>query len=184
MDIFKNANFNILMLSLAGTGWILYILEKYEDVAFVVALICSMYCVFAFIVAMYNWAKTSFYRTQERKNMERRFKEEEDRKNYIHQAMVYRMFYGLTEEHRNILRTVVLQGRDDEFNCNVKHFDNTPENRNILFWARSIATINQTPYNRIQYITIDEHPADIVVTMQKMLLLWQSLYGKKWFQAW
>lgn len=157
------------MLSLAGTGWILYMLEEYEDIAFVVALICSLYCIFAFLVAAYKGVKNSYYRTQELKNRKKKLKEKEEEEKYIHKALVYRMFYGLTEEHRNILRAVVLQGSNDNFHCNVKHFDNTPTNRDILFRARSIATINPTSYNRIQYITIEEHPVDIVVIIKQPL---------------
>ncbi len=54
LDIFKRANFNTLMFSLAVMGWIM--ICYYPDIIYLkmIALLCSVYCVSRFVVHLYN----------------------------------------------------------------------------------------------------------------------------------
>ena len=54
LNIFKRADFNTLMFSLAVTGWIL--LYFHPDIIYfkIIALLCSIYCISRFIVHLYN----------------------------------------------------------------------------------------------------------------------------------
>ena len=54
LNIFKRADFNTLMFSLAIMGWIMFYL--YPDIIYfiIIAITCSVYCIARFVVHLYN----------------------------------------------------------------------------------------------------------------------------------
>lgn len=54
LNIFKRADFNTLMFSLAVTGWIL--LYFHPDIIYfkIIAILCSIYCISRFVVHLYE----------------------------------------------------------------------------------------------------------------------------------
>ena len=54
LNIFKRADFNTLMFSLAIMGWIMFYL--YPDIIYfiMIAIMCSVYCIARFVVHLYN----------------------------------------------------------------------------------------------------------------------------------
>lgn len=168
-DIFKNAKFNILMLSIATAGWILYVIGKVDDIFFVVTLICSLYCIYAFIVAVYKWGKEKYISIQKGKRIRRQQEQIDKDANQRLKILVHRMYYGLTEENRKLLKLLVSQGKQDSFYPNVRHYEATQDILNAIYHCEFTAQY-QYGYDRIHCIEIEQHPADIIVTINPALI--------------
>ena len=137
LNIFKNANFNILMLSVAVTGWIilllLYALGVFVSISW--ALFCflaaimfsSVYCILLYIktdgrTKYKNWKKHRKYKMQRK-------------------IEISRMFNGLQENNRNQLAYWVLAGKEDEYQDHVMHFDFDINLYHQAFRTRDISKI-------------------------------------------
>ena len=178
LDIFKNANFNILMLSAAVTGWILYAFGIYEDISFAVAVFCSLYCIFAFVYFVFNRWQDELNRTQEEQRVLQQRRQEAEENDRRFRILVYTMFNGLTEDNKKLLKLLVSQGKRDKFRSNVKHYETTQDNFNLTFQAQAIAQC-QYGLDYFCFIEIDQHPADIVVTIDSTLMEIINEYGDK-----
>ncbi len=121
-DILKKAEFNTLMLSVAITGWILYILVSMNIYILGAAILSSAYCIIRFVVFAYQYysAKCAEKRYE---NQKRKLKENEkiERKR-VRNIEISRMFNGLSDYNKFQLSSLILNGEKDSYNCNVLHF--------------------------------------------------------------
>lgn len=122
LDIFKKAEFNTLMLSVAITGWILYFSVSMNIYILGAAILSSAYCVIRLIVYIYQSLSVRRYNiryeAQKKKEIENK---EAERKN-ARNIEISRMFNGLTEDNKKTLAYIFLKGKKDEFNYHVLHF--------------------------------------------------------------
>ena len=142
-DIFKNAKFNILMLSIATAGWILYVIGKVDDIFFVVTLICSLYCIYAFIVAVYKWGIEKYNRWQKQRKENKRYQQQKLAEEKQREIDIFRMYDGLKEENKNLLALLILKGKEDQFNPNIKHFEYELNLHNMAIRAENISRIHR-----------------------------------------
>lgn len=142
-DIFKNAKFNILMLSIAAAGWILYVIGKVDDIFFVVTLICSLYCIYAFIVAVYKWGIEKYNRWQKQRKEKERYQQQKLAEEKQREIDIFRMYDGLKEENKNLLALLILKGKEDQFNPNIKHFEYELNLHNMAIRAENISRIHR-----------------------------------------
>lgn len=122
LDIFKKAEFNTLMLSVAITGWILYFFVSMNIYILGAALLSSAYCVIRLIVYIYQSISVrrfnKRYEAQKKKEIDNK---ETERKN-ARIIEISRMFNGLTEDNKKTLAYIFLKGRKDKFDHYVLHF--------------------------------------------------------------
>lgn len=122
LDIFKKAEFNTLMLSVAITGWILYLLVPTSIYILGTAILSSAYCVIRLVVYTYQYfsVKCANKRYDAQKKKEKIEKEAERKE--ARNIEISRMFEGLKDENKKLLAFVFLKGEKDSFKGNVLHF--------------------------------------------------------------
>ena len=146
LDIFKKAEFNTLMLSIAITGWILYILVSMNIYILGAALLSSAYCVIRLIVHIYQCISVKRankrYEAQKKKAEDEKKAERKESRN----VEIARMFNGLTEDNKKTLAYIFLKGKKDEFNCYVLHFTPYSEESFYVQQAVNISKIFRDPW--------------------------------------
>lgn len=146
LDIFKKAEFNTLMLSVAITGWILYVLVSMNIYILGAAILSSAYCVIRLVVYSYQYfsVKRANKRYEAQKKREKEDKETERKE--ARNIEISRMFNGLTEDNKKILAYVFLKGKKDEFYYNVLHFTPYSDESFHVQQAVDISKIYRDPW--------------------------------------
>ena len=148
LDIFKKAEFNTLMLSVAITGWILYFFFSRNVYISGAAILSSAYCVIRLIVYAYHYfslkCQKKKYDAQMKKEKEDK-KEERMRKRNIE---ISRMFEGLKDENKKHLAFVILRGKTDSFHSNVLHFNPFSDDFSYVYSAVNISKIFRDAYGQ------------------------------------
>ena len=141
LDIFKKAEFNTLMLSVAITGWILYICVPMNIYILGAAILASAYCVIRLVVYTYQYfsVKQANKRYEEKKKKEKEEKIAENKN--ARNLEISRMFEGLKEENKNILADVFIKGKRDSRNYNVLHFNRYSNESSHLSQAVNVSKI-------------------------------------------
>ncbi len=106
LNIFKRADFNTFMFSLAVTGWIM--LYYYPDIIYLkmLAILCSVYCIARLIVYLYN-----VYQTKEVKKANTRYDEEQKDKKAHDRGLQAQLVYDrLSFDNQKLLQEVVCKG--------------------------------------------------------------------------
>lgn len=146
LDIFKKAEFNTLMLSVAITGWILYFFVSVNIYILGAALLSSAYCIIRLIVHIYQCitikCKNKRYEAQKKKDKEKNEAERKEARN----IEISRMFNGLTEDNKKTLAYIFLKGKKDDFNYNVLHFTPYSEESFYVQQAVGISKIFRDPW--------------------------------------
>lgn len=146
LDIFKKAEFNTLMLSVAITGWILYFFVSVNIYILGAALLSSAYCIIRFIVHIYQRISVirdnKRYEAQKKKDKENSEAERKKARN----IEISRMFNGLTEDNKKTLAYILLKGKKDEFNYNVLHFTPYSEESFHVQQAVDLSKIFRNPW--------------------------------------
>lgn len=141
LDIFKKAEFNSLMLSIAAAGWILYYIGVFKEYSLIAALVASIYCLIRFVVYWYeriaSSRATKKYEKQNKRDKEIQKKANEEKR----RIEISRMFKGLTDENKKTLAYILLKGKPDEFDCYVLHFNPHSDDTLYVHQAKSISQI-------------------------------------------
>lgn len=146
LNIFKKAEFNSLMLSIAIPGWILYYLGVFKEYSLIVALVASVYCLIRFIVCCYKNIVARIaakkYEAQQKRDKELKAQAEKEER----RIEISRMFKGLTEENKKTLAYILLKGKPDEFDCYILHFNPYSDDSSYVHQAKSISQIFRNPW--------------------------------------
>ena len=122
LDIFKRADFNSLMLSIAIAGWILYFFVPMNIYIVGAALLSTAYCIIRLIVYIYQCVSVKIenkrHEAQKKKEKEKHEAERKEARN----IEISRMFNGLTENNKKILAYILLKGKKDDYNYNILYF--------------------------------------------------------------
>ena len=111
LNIFKRADFNTLMFSLAVTGWIL--LYYHPDIIYfkIVAILCSIYCICRLIAHMYNAYQIRKVKKANAKydqdQIEEKLREKELQAKFV--------FDRLSSENQEILFEIVRKGMKSSY---------------------------------------------------------------------
>lgn len=170
LNIFKKAEFNTLMLSVAITGWILFIIGMFKEYSLIAALITSIYCAIRVIIYCYqtiiSTRKTKI--NDKQKEREKEIKEKEYEEN--RRIEISRMFEGLSDSNKFILASILLNGKKDAFNYNVLLFPKYGRDYTNIYMAQEISMIYRTGYGGGQNcIIIKEYTDSISVTIDSIL---------------
>lgn len=146
LNIFKKAEFNSLMLSIAIPGWILYCLGVFKEYSLIVALVASVYCLIRFIVCCYKniVARIAAKKYEAQQKRDKELKAQADKEE--RRIEISRMFKGLTEENKKTLAYFFLKGKPDEFDCYVLHFNPHSDDTLYVHQAKSISQIFRNPW--------------------------------------
>lgn len=111
LNIFKKAEFNTLMLSVAITGWILYFCISTNIYILGTAILSSAYCIIRLVVYTYQYY--SLKRENRRYEIQKKKEEEEKEKRYENNKNIEitRMFEGLSDSNKFILASILLKGK-------------------------------------------------------------------------
>ena len=140
LDIFKKAEFNSLMVALAITGWIMYYFQI-DNLIFGFACFASIYCITRFVVFCYQ-------RFVGIRNIKKAYKQEQLIKEQKEQQYeenrkieISRMFVGLSDSHRFILASILLNGKEDVYDSHILHFQKYSKESMNLDLAQSFTGI-------------------------------------------
>lgn len=170
LDIFKKADFNTLMLSVAIAGWILYCIGIYKEYSLIAALITSVYCVIRVIVYFYQRIMSNIevekYEAQKKRDKELKDKAYEDNR----RIEISRMFEGLSDPNKFILASILINGKKDSFKYNVLHFPKYGNDASNIFLAQDISMIYRTEIGGGQYCIYKKDYTDTIsVTIDPIL---------------
>ncbi len=169
LDIFKKAEFNSLMLSVAITGWIMYYF-KIQDYVFGIAILASSYCLIRLFVYCYQIISENRERNNNAKQLALAKKLEEKEKIESRNVEISRMFEGLSDDNLNVLLFVFEKGKRDSRNYNILHFPKYGEEAMLANQARSITMIFRGPFGDGQpCISIKKYTDTIAVTIDPFL---------------
>lgn len=113
LDIFKKAEFNTLMLSVAITGWILYLLVSMNIYILGAAILASAYCVIRLVVYTYQYLLARFENKRKEAQEKKEKEDKEAERIETRNVEISRMFKGLSSEKKKKLAYVVLKGEKD-----------------------------------------------------------------------
>lgn len=140
LDIFKKAEFNSLMVAVAISGWIMYYFQI-ESLIFGLASLASIYCITRFVVFCYQ-------RFIKIRNIKKVFKQEllakeQKEKKYEENRKIEisRMFAGLSDPNKFILASILLKGKEDEYDYHILHFQKNSNESLYLDLAQSFTGI-------------------------------------------
>lgn len=170
LNIFKKAEFNSLMLSIAAAGWILYYLGVFKEYSLIAALVASIYCLIRFVLCCYK----NFVARIDAKNYEAQQKREKEHKEKAYEEKrrieISRMFDGLSGSNKFVLASLLLKGNKDSYNYNVLHFPKYGNDSVNIYTAQEITMIYRTEYGGGQYtINIKEYTDTVSVTIDSIL---------------
>lgn len=147
LNIFKKAEFNTLVLSVSITCWILHIWIFTNIGILGGAILTSAYCIIRFIVFSYQYLSAKCekkkYENQKEKDEKEKEKAQRDKTN----VEISRMFMGLSEDKKKRLTYILLNGKRDEYNYNVLHFNRYNQDINILTIAQATTNIFRGEYD-------------------------------------
>ncbi len=169
LDIFKKAEFNTLMLSIAITGGIMYFCHI-DSIIFGLFSAASIYCLIRFVVYCYltivAHIATKNYQAQMKRDKELKDKANEDNR----RIEISRMFEGLSDSNKFILASILINGEKDSFHYNVLHFPKYGKDASNIFIAQDISMIYRTGIGGGQYcINKREYTDTISVTIDPIL---------------
>lgn len=106
LNIFKRADFNTLMFSLAVTGWIM--LYNNPDIIYLkmITLLCSIYCISRFFVYLYNVYQVS----KTNKANAKYHKEQNDKKARDRELQAQFVYDRLSLDNQKILQEIIRRG--------------------------------------------------------------------------
>lgn len=179
LDIFKKAEFNSLMLSIAVSGGFMYF-SHIDSIIFGLFSIASVYCLIRFVVYCYiniaTHIDTKRYEAQQKRDKENKEKEYEENR----RIEITRMFYGLSDSNKFVLASLLLKGDKDSYNYNVLHFPKYGNDSVNINTAQEITMIYRTEYGGGQYtINIKEYTDTVSVTIDSILYNLIESYIKK-----
>ena len=111
LNIFKNAEFNTLMLAAAATCWVLYSYYPYNEWYLGVALLCTIYCIVRLIVYIYKLLSA---RAQARWDRDYKNKLDEEKALDKKQQAQY-AFDRIGAETQSLLKRVVESGKKSSY---------------------------------------------------------------------
>ena len=170
LDIFKKAEFNTLMLSVAIAGWILYYIGLFKEYSLVAALIASIYCLIRSVVFCYETIVAHIlaknYEAQKKHEKENEEKAYKDNR----RIEISRMFEGLSDHNKYILASILINGKKDSFHSNVLIFPKYGNDTSNIFMAQEISMIYRTEIGGGQYcINKKDYTDTISVTIDPIL---------------
>ncbi len=140
LDIFKKADFISLMFSVAITGWIMYYFHI-DSFIFGFSCLASVYCITRLVVFCYQ----RFVRIRSIKNankQEQLAKEQEEKRYEENRKIeISRMFDGLSDYNKFILSSILLNGKEDEYDKHILHFQKYSKESMDLDFAQSFTGI-------------------------------------------
>lgn len=177
LDIFKKADFNKLMFSIAVAGWIVFFSPIPEQIKYYIlgiSILASVYCLSGLAVYCHKQVKLKRDQKKQKKNRELYDKKIEESK----RVEIGRMFEGLTKENKDALAVVVMKGKEDKFQQNVLHYNrNDYQLINVIGHVESTCRIFRTgylhaydPHGGQPCITITNYADTITVTIEPYLL--------------
>lgn len=180
LNIFKKAEFNSLMLSIAAAGWILYYLGVFKEYSLIAALVASIYCVIRFVVCCYK----NIVARIDAKNYEAQQKREKEHKEKAYEEKrrieISRMFDGLSGSNKFVLASLLLKGDKDSYNYNVLHYPKYGNDSVNISTAQHISMINRTSYGSGDYcISTQDYTDTMTVTIDPILYGLIENYIKK-----
>ena len=169
LDIFKKAEFNSLMLSIAISGGIMYYYHI-DSIIFGLFSVASIYCMIRFVVYCYvtivAHIATKNYEAQKKRDKELKDKAYEDNR----RIEISRMFEGLSDPNKFILASILINGKKDSFKYNVLHFPKYGNDASNIFMAQEISKIYRTGYGSGDYcISTRDYTDTITVTIDPIL---------------
>lgn len=91
LNIFKKAEFNTLMFSVAVTGWILLYIYPENFYMLIAAVLCSIYCVSRFVVYLFHYRQTKKVikanRIYDKQQKEKKLQEERLQAQYVYDRL-------------------------------------------------------------------------------------------------
>lgn len=170
IDIFKKAEFNSLMLSVAIAGWILYYIGLFKEYSLMVALIASIYCLIRFVAYCYETIVANItakkYEAQKKRDKELKDKAYEDNR----RIEISRMFEGLSHHNKYILASILINGKKDSFHYNVLHFPKYGNDSINVYTAQDVSMIYRTGIGGGQCcISTNEYTDTMSVTIDPIL---------------
>lgn len=171
INIFKKAEFNTLMLSIAIAGWIMNIWIIPNNVYVVgTAIMASVYCIIRFVVFCYKYiTHKQEQKMAETKQTEIRQQIEKEKKEKWNNE-IYRMFFGLSKENKSTLAIIYLKGEKDPINYNVLHFPKFGEDSFRASKAQEVTSIFRDGFGvGMQCIALREYTDTIAVTIDPYL---------------
>ena len=146
LDIFKKAEFNTLMLSVAITGWILYVLVSMNIYILGAAILSSAYCVIRLVVYTYQYVSVKRANKRYEAQKKREKEDIEAERKEARKIEISRMFNGLTEDNKKTLAYIFLKGKKDTFNQYVLHFTPYSDESFHVQQAVDISKIYRDPW--------------------------------------
>lgn len=171
INIFKKAEFNTLMLSIAIAGWIMNVWIIPNNVYVVgIAIMASTYCVIRFIVFCYNYTTHKQEQKAKEKKQNEIWRKKEEEKTEKWNNEIYRMFFGLSKENKKTLAIIYLKGEKDPIKYNILHFQRFGEYSLLANQAQNITTIFRDGLGvGMHSITLHEYTDTIAVTIDPYL---------------
>lgn len=146
-NIFKRAEFNTLMLSLAIAAWILHFFVFRDILILGGAIMSTAYCIIRFIVFSYQNLFAMYENKKSKDQNAKEKKEKEANLKAIREMEISRMFIGLAEEKKKRLASILLKGERDEYNYNMLHFNKYSQDINTLSTAQATTNIFRGAYD-------------------------------------
>lgn len=112
LDIFKKADFNVLMVAVAITGWVLHFaVDKSNIYFFTAAFLCSIYCGIKLIVYIYNWLSGNYKHNKQLDKIELQQKQQHEQENKKQNAEAMRIYLGLSADSKASLKEILVKGK-------------------------------------------------------------------------
>jgi len=111
MNIFKRADFNTLMFSLAIMGWIMNCL--YPDIIYfiMIAIMCSVYCIARFVVHLYD----AYQLSQINKANAKYDQEQKDKMAHDRELQAQFVYDRLSLDNQKLLQEIVRKGEKSSY---------------------------------------------------------------------
>lgn len=103
LNIFKKADFNTLMFSIAVTGWILFCIYPENIYIIIAAILCSIYCVTRLVVFLFK-----SYQEKKIREANRLYDEQQERKQIQEKRLQAQYVYDrLSKESKELFSSIV-----------------------------------------------------------------------------
>ena len=141
-EIFKKAEFNTLMISIAIAAWVLnYCVLPNNVLILGIAIASTTYCIIRLIVYLYNNIQISRERAKNKIQEVNDLKRKNEQIQKEREIEISRMFYGLSDYNKNCLACIVLKGKKDQYEENVFQFNRYSHESLMAQQASSISLI-------------------------------------------
>lgn len=106
LSIFKKAEFNTLMFSLAVMGWILIIIYPYIIFFQIIAILCSVYCISRLVVHLYH-----VYQINQAKKADAKYeKDQKEKLTHDKELQAQFVYDRLSLDNQKILQEIIRRG--------------------------------------------------------------------------